>query len=130
MVDSSSAPRALMVAGGGYPGGAQMALAASAGFDPNNTDWQGREGMWRPAAGLMMAQAALLAYGGRVRMPGEIDCVVDGGFSAAGCMPTADGLTNLRAPEIPGMFVGNNQWCAATVTGDLDIGGVTRVSSS
>ena len=31
MVDSSSAPRALMVAGGGYPGGAQTALAASAG---------------------------------------------------------------------------------------------------
>ena len=120
MVDSSSAPRALMVAGGGYPGGAQTALAASAGFDPNNTDWQVREGMWRPAAGLMMAQAALLAYGGRVQMPGEIDCVVDGGCSAAGCMPTADGLTNLRAPEIPGMFVGNNQWCAATVTGDLE----------
>ena len=31
---------------GGYQGGAQMALAASAGFDPNNIEWQISNGMW------------------------------------------------------------------------------------
>ena len=104
---------------GGYQGGAQTALAASAGFDPNNTEWQIVNGMWVPKAGLMVAPAALLAFGGRPQLRGEIDCVVDGGCTAHGCVPNDAGLVNLRAPEIPGMYVGNNEWCAATATGDL-----------
>ena len=107
------------VAGGGYQGGAQTALAASAGFDPNNTEWQIVNGMWQPKVGLMMAPAALLAFGGRPQLRGEIDCVMDGGCTAHGCVSSVAGLSNVRAPEIPGMYVGNNGWCAATATGDL-----------
>ena len=86
---------------GGYQGGAQTALAASAGFDPNNTEWQIVNGMWVPKVGLMMVPAALLAFGGRAQLQGEIDCVVDGGCTAQGCVSSAVGLNNLRDPEIP-----------------------------
>ena len=111
---------ASVVGAGAYHGGAQTALAASAGFDPNSTQWQIVNGLWVPKVGLMMAPTALLSFGGRGPLKGEIDCVVDGGCTAEGCVSSAVGLINLRAPEIPGMYVGNNQWCAATETGDLN----------
>ena len=103
---------------GGYQGGAQTALAASAGFDPNNVQWRIQDGMWKH--GLMMAPVALLAFGGRAQLAGEIDCVVDGGCTSEGCVSSAVLLTNLRDPEIQGMYVGNNKWCAAIATGDLE----------
>ena len=49
----------------------------------------------------MMVPAALLAFGGRAQLQGEIDCVVDGGCTAQGCVSSAVGLNNLRDPEIP-----------------------------
>ena len=46
---------------GGYLGGAQMALAASAGFDPNNIEWQIVNGMWTSKLRQVPGQAHQLA---------------------------------------------------------------------
>ena len=95
-------------------------------FDPSKVSWSVVNGEWHGKMGLMMApRAALLAFGGRDKLQGEIDCVVDGGCTASGCVPDASNLVNLRAPEIPGMTVGNNQWCPAIATGDLVVYAVT-----
>ena len=108
------------VAGGDSP----VALAASQGFDPNAVTWQVVDGMWRPSNNnnnsrtALVAPHALVAFGGRPPMDGEIDCVVDGACTGF-CIPTDELLVNLRPPEIEGMHVGNNNWCPATATGDF-----------
>ena len=102
-------------------GGESMALAASQGFDPNNVSWTVVDGMWRPAGNgrtALVAPIALVAFGGRTPLEGEIDCMVDGGCTGF-CVPNDELLVNLRPPEIDGMHVGNNNWCPATATGDL-----------
>ena len=108
---------------GGEPNN-NMALAASQGFDPNNVSWHVVDGMWRPGGSLnntrtaLVAPSALIAFGGRDPMKGEIDCVVDGACNGF-CVPSDELLVNIRPPEIEGMHVGNNNWCPATATGDL-----------
>jgi len=99
-------------------GGQPTALSA---INPGSTTWRYNNGSFQPVGGSMalVAPTALVAYGGRPPLQNEIDVVVDGACTTIGTVPTADLLTNLRQPEIPGMFVGNNQWCPATASGDL-----------
>ena len=95
-------------------GGQPTALAS---INPGTTTWRYTNGSFQPVA--LVAPTALVAYGGRSPLQYEIDVVVDGACTTIGTVPTTDLLTNLRQPEIPGMFVGNNQWCPATASGDL-----------
>ena len=98
-------------------GGAPTALAA---FNPSSTTWRFVNGTFQPVGGAaLVAPTCLIAFGGRPPLGGEIDVVVDGGCSAIGTVPTPELLVNLRAPEITGMYVGNNNWCPATASGDL-----------
>ena len=99
-------------------GGSAHAIVA----DGAANTWQFVDGALRPVGSsrtALVSPVALLAFGGRTPFEGEIDCVLDSACTTIGCMPTREGLVNLRAPEIDGMYVGNNQWCPAVVTGDL-----------
>jgi hypothetical protein len=93
---------------------------ALASFDPSSTTWRFVNGTFQPVNSMaLVAPTALISFGGRKPLAGEIDVIVDGACTTIGTIPTSELLTNLRAPEIPGMFVGNNNWLPATATGDL-----------
>ena len=93
---------------------------ALASLDPSSTTWRFVNGTFQPVNSMaLVAPTALISFGGRKPLAGEIDVIVDGACTTIGTIPTPELLTNLRAPEIPGMFVGNNNWLPATATGDL-----------
>ena len=80
-----------------------------------SSQWAARHWWYRLHASLLVGAKPLC---------NEVDVVMDGACTTIGTVPTPELLTNLRDPEIPGMYVGNNNWCPATASGDLEVFGI------